>query len=400
MFNAYFSEISQLVRAERIRTDTRSPAPYFPQMMVITTMPNHFAVELVGGERFNGPLRLVQRKLNDADIYFGQFKYPSGIPFAYRFTDSLQGKVHEGPVFNLDNLAMIPAGTHHEVARRFPKILSHYGTIFTMAGNARFTSITFSNKRTRVTVNNVLLANFYNGITRIRHIQLAVVISKSTLADDYKSYLKQLLSVTSATRLVAVRLYPASKEEVIFKAAQFANIFLMNNLHETSIGAFIDQHREILLSALNVRDLISEPYLPWVIPSPDPQEKAINPDLFVQREDGYWDICDLKLPLLDRKDVTRGNRNRIRFLSTIEDGIAQLAHYREFLAIPEHAALAAKKYGVKFSNPRLALVVGNYENVDIGKIADAKRRFPDIEIIDYDSLLQIYLINNDALPRI
>ena len=172
----------------------------------------------------------------------------------------------------------------------------------------------------------------------------------------------------------------------------------MNSLHETSIGSFIDQHREILLSALEAQQLVSEPYLPWLVPSPDPDEVAINPDLFIQRSDGYWDIYDLKLALLNRKSLTTGSRNRRRFVYSVEDGIAQLAHYREFLAIPTHAALAQQKYGATFSNPRYVLVVGNYENVNEVEIADARRRFPDLELIDYDSLLQLYLMHENALP--
>lgn len=28
----------------------------------------------------------------------------------------------------------------------------------------------------------------------------------------------------------------------------------------------------------------------------------------VKRSDGYWDVSDLKLPLLDRRDITTGKR--------------------------------------------------------------------------------------------
>jgi hypothetical protein len=243
-----------------------------------------------------------------------------------------------------------------------------------------------------------LLANALEGMVRIRHIRYALLIAKDTRPEEYRSYLEKELSISNGSGLIAVELIPDGKAEAVLRAAQFANIFLMNQLHETSIGSFIDQHREILLSALKGQNLISEPYLPWVASSPDPDELAVNPDLFVQRPDGYWDVYDLKLALLNRKDLTTGKRNRRRFVATIEDGIAQLAHYRGFLSIPDHATLAKEKYGVTFDRPRFVLVVGNYENANMGRIADARRRFPDLELIDYDSLLQLYLMNENALP--
>jgi hypothetical protein len=41
--------------------------------------------------------------------------------------------------------------------------------------------------------------------------------------------------------------------------------------------------------------------------------------------------------------------------------------------------------------------VGNYENIDEEKVAEARRRFPSIELIDYDSLLQLYLLSAGVL---
>jgi len=298
----------------------------------------------------------------------------------------------------ISTLTLITAKAQQEIERRFPGAASKYLSHLRITGEETGPALTFLASTKFFQVDDVLLGNELNGAARIRHIRFALIVSKDISREDYRSYLKEHFPIKDNSRLVAVQLIPRGKSETALHAAQFANIFLMNALHETSIGAFIDQHREILISALEARQLISEPYLPWLVPSPDPNEKAINPDLFVQRSDGYWDVYDLKLALLNRKSLTTGKRNRIRFVSSIEDGIAQLAHYREFFSIPEHAALARDKYGVIFSAPRYVLVVGNYENVDTAKIADARRRFPDLELIDYDSLLQLYLMRENALP--
>ena len=291
-------------------------------------------------------------------------------------------------------MAIITAAARQELDRRFPGIADKYATTLASVAPDAGPAVNFSPDANYVCVHNVLLANALEGMVRICHIRYALLIAKDTRPDEYRSYLDKELSISNGSGLIAAELIPGGKVEAVLRAAQFANIFLMNQLHETSIGSFIDQHREILLSALKGQKLISEPYLP----SPDPDEPAVNPDLFVQRSDGYWDVYDLKLALLNRKDLTTGKRNRRRFVTTIEDGIAQLAHYRDFLSIPEHAALAKEKYGATFDRPRFVLVVGNYENANMERIAEARRRFPDLGLIDYDSLLQLYLMNESALP--
>lgn len=91
---------------------------------------------------------------------------------------------------------------------------------------------------------------------------------------------------------------------------------------------------------------------------------------------------------------------RRRFIHSIEDGIAQLAHYREFLAIPANAAEAQRKYGIVFGDPGCGLIVGNYENMKIQSLQEARRRFPAFEILDYDTLLQLYLLKRtDVSPE-
>jgi hypothetical protein len=356
-------------------------------MMIVTTLPDHFAVELVGGRRANRELKVVKRKLDDPGIYFGQFSYPS---------DAKAAVLTEGG--GIGYMAVITFSAQQELNRRFPAIADQYPSRLNYVGKEIGPALKFTATANFVRVDDVLLANALNGMVRIRHIRYALLITKETRVEDYRSYLDRILATSNDSKPVAMQFISGGKAETILRAAQFANIFLMNRLHETSIGTFIDQHREILLSALEAQQLVSEPYLAWVTPSPDPSELAINPDLFVQRADGYWDVYDLKLALLNRRDLTTGRRNRKRFVTTIEDGIAQLAHYRDFLSIQEHTALAKEKYNVTFSDPRFVLVVGNYENVDAEKIADARRRFPDLELIDYDSLLQLYLMHQDAVP--
>lgn len=86
----------------------------------------------------------------------------------------------------------------------------------------------------------------------------------------------------------------------------------------------------------------------------------------------------------------------------VEDGTAQLAHYREFFAVPENQLQLLKKYGVRLREPSYGLIVGTYENVDFVKVAAAQRRLAKFDIVDYDTVLHLYVaqVTKDWVTRL
>ena len=95
----------------------------------------------------------------------------------------------------------------------------------------------------------------------------------------------------------------------------------------------------------------------------------------------------MKRALLHRKSVTRGELRRRRFVDAVGEGIAQLAHYRDYFRYPDNTAYAEAAFGVKVDRPRLVLVAGSLENVVPTEVAEAKRGVDaDFELIDYDTL--------------
>ncbi len=76
----------------------------------------------------------------------------------------------------------------------------------------------------------------------------------------------------------------------------------------------------------------------------------------------------------------------------VNEGVAQLAHYADgYLAQPENRAFLEQKYGGSFENPRLGLIVGSEENLSPDRLAEAKRALRELAIIDYDSLVHLFL---------
>jgi hypothetical protein len=139
--------------------------------------------------------------------------------------------------------------------------------------------------------------------------------------------------------------------------------------------------------------------MPWVEKvEQNKDEAAINPDLMIERDDGYYDIYDLKTAALDKFSLTKGTRARRRFIDYVNEGIAQLANYEEYFTFPANREVAWQKYRIKVEDPNLVLVVGNFDNVNRVEIDEASRGYRNITIIDYDSLMQLFLKPQGGLP--
>ena len=184
------------------------------------------------------------------------------------------------------------------------------------------------------------------------------------------------------------------------RAANFASLTSIKT-PETTIGKFLDENSDILLSALNAIKIIPQPKLEWIKKISGNNKSTIIPDFIFVDHQGNAHLCDLKLPLLDKKSLTKGDRERRRFIDNVAEGISQLANYEEYFTYPENANYALKKYGITMNKPRKVLIVGSFENFNADKVSEANRErgANAPEIIDYDTLRNAYLMNKGVLSH-
>jgi hypothetical protein len=177
----------------------------------------------------------------------------------------------------------------------------------------------------------------------------------------------------------------------VLVAASLQNLYLSVGMGETTIGYILWDHAEILRGALKSNHIEFAPYLRWIEHDGTVEEEAIIPDFMAQREDGFFDIYDLKTAALDRRRITKGQRRRRRFIDYVEEGMAQLANYREYFSYAANAQFAADRYGIQVKSPKLTLIAGSMDNTDAGEVVEACRRYRDIALIDYDTLVQLFI---------
>jgi hypothetical protein len=348
----------------------------YPNILIYTPTNDSFVVELIGANPSFDTLLLKSHKETSINRYLNQF---SDEP-----ADGLFHLDSSGPTFT--NLCLAQEADLEELKLRFPAIDLFPSRLVRSGGKGAVFS--FGHNFEYVTLNNCIIVNKASSAFRTKHVMYMLIIRRNITENRYKEILKQIFENNT---LKGVHLCPRGKEKDYILAGQLQNLYLFPNLHETIIGEFLKSHPEIIHKSLLTKNFIYEPYLLWIEGPEDNKDKAINPDLFVERNDGFYDIYDLKTAALTKQKITKGLRRRRRFIDYVQEGIAQLANYKEYFSYQKNRDYAKEKYGIEISDPNLTLIVGNYENANLKEIQEACRQLDNINIMDYDSLVQLFL---------
>jgi hypothetical protein len=348
----------------------------YPNILLCTATNDSFVVELIGANPSFDALLLKSHKETSINRYLNQF---SDEP-----ADGLFHLNSSGLTFT--NLCFAQEADLEELKLRFPAIDLFPAKLMRKGGSGAVFS--FGPNFEYVTLNNCIIVNKASSAFRAKHVMFMLIIRRNITQNRYKDIIRQIFEDNT---LKGVHSCPCGKEKDYILAGQLQNLYLFPHLHETIIGEFLKSHPEIIHKSLSTKDFIYEPYLLWVEGPGENKDEAINPDLLVERSDGFYDIYDLKTAALTKLKITKGLRRRRRFIDYVQEGIAQLANYREYFSYSNNRAYAKEKYGIEISDPNLTLIVGNYENANLKEIQEACRPLDNINIMDYDSLVQLFI---------
>jgi len=377
-FKEYYSNVAKAQQSGEINTD--GGTLHYPSLLRISNTEEHYIVELLGQSPTHVKLKTARRrKAIDSFSYF----------------DSFASKIPERPFFDLRNasgfsMRNVCIGLHTDIKaaeKRFPsasmyECTNHVGDCDGL--------VRFGDNCEYCWFNNCTFINRLDNTYRLKHILFAAVVIKRISKKRLVNVFQKILNDRSLPGLFNI--IDSRQSDILF-IAQLQNLYLSPNAHETTIGSYLEAHDDLTCKALNTQRAVYEKTLEWQECMPNEQElpKPINPDIFVRREDGYYDIFDLKTAALTKKKITAGERERRRFIAYVQDGIAQLANYEEYFKYPKNRAYAMKKHSIDVKNPRLVLIVGSWENCDLQKVKQALRSSPNVDIIDYDTFCHLFL---------
>jgi hypothetical protein len=376
----YFFRIYDEINSGRLRLG--AGMLLYPNIALFTETDEHFIFELFGATRIFNGLEEKIHKESSTSRYLGQF-----------------GSELEEPMFNLGGrnngfiwLLFSREADYKALRKRF--VFSDMWKSRLDRKGGRGSLLNFTPDFTSCFFDYCLLVNRYEEIYRVKHILHIRIVSKSHSKEDYYADLLNAFKRPwmSTHDVYGVHYIPSKFDESYVLAGQFANIFLLPGLRETTIGKFLESNPIYIRRALKCKSFLYEEEFDWIEGNPDPTEKSIQPDLLLEKESGFYDICDLKTAALDKIRITKGGHRRRRFIDYVEEGIAQLANYQDYFNFEKNAKHAESEHGVKVDNPDLYLVVGSYENSTKDEIEEASRRLkPNYYVIDYDTLNALFL---------
>lgn len=355
----------------------------FPNLILVTEVDNYFIIELLGSTPVYNGLKLKKNTAENVNSYLYHFNYSK-----HDFEPAASNELNLTSISGMSIGSSIP----EKILKERFFFQNRWGSKL-IAGNGLASMDMFNfGKRNYLEFNDVCIVNKLQEIYRLKSINHLHIISKHIPKEVYKKFLiqnlfKELKPTFSQYDIKGVLFSMPDNIDVDVIYSQFLNIYSFQKLRETTIGDFLNENPIILQNAFQSSNIIYEPELEWLEGNPDDDEVSINPDFLIKREDGYYDIFDLKLPYWDKQKLTKGKHRRRSFLQIVDEAIAQLANYEDYFNYEENRSLAKKKYNVEINNPQLIIVIGNYSNYDKNEIKEASRKLKDnFLIIDYDTL--------------
>ena len=386
--NRYLSAISEAQRNGSISTEAGHVLLY-PSLLLATDAGSHYTFELIGARRYNRRLLQKTQKVPSLDVSLGQFSFDGPFDSGAKLSWSPQDQGADGPL--IKNVLFSCEASEAAFDARFPGLRQLFPTVLQRVARQSqcFKAIDVQNLTGTVKIENCILTNALDPVVRARYINLLVAVPKSTSEADFRALMKRLFVLEEGEEPVGVRAVREGDGESACVAGQFMNL-LLQGAQETTLTKLLEQHSEVLLRAFDAVSISYQPSLPWLTGNPDSQEKYIQPDMIVRDRDGGWRIVEFKLPLLKKSSVTKGEHRRRRFIDSVAEGISQLYNYCDYFDYAENVTAAESRLGGKVINPRLTLIAGTSENVDMDEVTQALRPYKPVDILDYDTLISLY----------
>lgn len=379
--NRYFYRIDNLLKKNKIQIKPDAIL-LFPTIILFIETEGHFIFELFGAKR----------EFNGLDIKIHKEK--STFKYICQFSSEREGKGikfdAEGNLFS--NFLFSRSVDYDALKKRF-FFCDKWQTQLTF-NEGEGSVIFFGENFKSCYFNNCLFVNRLNEIYRVKHTLYMGIVNKERTKDEYLQDLAksiEIITTKEMTVILGVHLCRDNQDENLILSGQFSNMFLIPDVRESNLSNFLEQYPSFLKKAFSCNEVLPQKKFEWQEGNTNPNEESIIPDFMLKREDGYCDICDLKTPCFD-KDITKGKHKRRRFIDYIDEGLSQLANYEDYFKFQKNKEFAKSKYNIEVLDPRLILIVGNYENATEDEIREASRKLKsNYLIIDYDTLNTLFL---------
>jgi hypothetical protein len=359
----------------------------YPTHILFTETPTHYIAEVTGAsEELGDPKVFTYDRGPTTHQYFNVFQVAEPGDSVVRVGKS-----------RLCGLTVATPRDHDQVCRRFPYLDIDPSQQPVLTGSAE-NAIYFQSEDCLASVERCLFINRQGSMFRFKYASSACVISKDVIAHEFEQEFQDMLEralINNRGLLGTTTVFQHRRREAA--AIRFASLCQSQHIRETTLDSWLARHPELLCEAFGCTKAIRHPRLRIIERVSSEDVAYLEPDYMLQHATSECDIVDLKRPRQDLGRITKAASERRRFIDYVQEGIAQLAAYKEYFAHAAHRRYALDEYGIQVTNPKLYLVVGTYENASPQEISEAARSLrPEFTVIDYDSIVALYLANGQG----
>lgn len=223
-----------------------------------------------------------------------------------------------------------------------------------------------------------------------RRISTAIVLKKNTNKEElylWLNYTAQLMKQAPFSDVLGINLdYSVSEEGFAMQLLSLTQ----QNIDEGIIDTFIQGNASFFASALGYKKALSQKKLK-VINKEGLDKEFLQPDYLMLRDDGNYDILDLKKALIKSRSITVGEQSRIRFSAYATELIGQLEGYKRYFSNQENREWAKRNLGITIGEKlNLLGVVGNHNNFERDQVDMASKVYREnIIILSYSEIIDL-----------
>lgn len=215
---------------------------------------------------------------------------------------------------------------------------------------------------------------------KIRFSEIFGDISKSNFTPEKAKKRAKLYAENWITRNISNGSIDTA-QKLRLKYENFHSLIDNKDTSENEIEKFIDKNTWIIERSIGYKKFHSQITVESKFISRSDDD--IRPDKFIEKEDGYCDILDLKKATTP---IITGKKNRKKQSAGLSDAEAQIDKYTEFANEPKVREELSKK-NINILKPKGIVIIGRTTPENITDWIDIKKRL-SIEAYSYDEILQ------------
>ncbi|MFH1298633.1 MAG: hypothetical protein ABII07_02300 [Patescibacteria group bacterium] len=374
-FESWFNDIHSKLKTGNLKIDGVFS---FPSFLRVGESPHHYITELCGAKEIRQTEKYSINSPKSAE------KVPNVASFlnpGFKVASNASSLISVNAIENsFVNLTLASQFSAEEFSKTF-NIQLNSSTI--KAGFDKAIPISVTKKANKLLLREIDLVRTDGLEIFFKRIFTALVVKKDI---EYKQLIDWLDALVSRSINTPMRPdifglnlgYGASDESFSINLLGLAN----QTTNEKVIDRFIADQKECFAISLGYKNAISQPTLKLIDSEGlDSEGKFLQPDYLMEKENGTYDIIDLKKALVP--SVTVGKPTRLRFSAYVSELIGQLQGYRRYFELDKNSKWAKNNLGIRTDqNLRLIGIVGNHNNFSREKV--------DIAISPYKNYIKIY----------